>query len=251
MGFIERRQKLKIIRYRRFNKATMPWEHYREQLMLFMPWRNEMNEVQVNNTFEQFSKFSTVIGRNRRKFENLIRNETEAEALERMEQEIEDQEDLNYVIRAAEQNRIDNLLMGREVPTNTNLDGQELINQLDQDTERQNELLEQETGYHADNESDRQIRSRGLTSSDKDAKARRRMDDDEYKRFMNRLNRKQHTFLINCLNKVKKGETFHDLVVGESGTGKSNLIKALGKALSSLSFMISMLSISVTIDNLS
>ncbi len=53
------------------------------------------------------------------------------------------------------------------------------------------------------------------------------MVDDEYRRFMNRLNRKQHTFMLNCLNKIKKQETFYELVVGESGTGKSNLIKAI------------------------
>lgn len=231
MGYVERRRKLRIIRYRRFNKTTTPWDHYREQLMLFMPWRDEKNQVQVNNTFEQYTTYSTIIARNRLKFENLIRNETEAEALERMEQEIEEQEDLNYVIKAAEQNRIDNLLMGRDVPIVENIDGQEIINQLDEDRERENELFEQETGYHADNESDRQIRARSLAMSDKDAKARRRMEDDDYKRFMNRLNRKQHTFLINCLNKVKKGEAFHELVVGESGTGKSNLIKAVDECI--------------------
>ena len=53
------------------------------------------------------------------------------------------------------------------------------------------------------------------------------MKEDEYRRLMNTLNRKQFTFMINCLNKIKSNEVFYDLVVGESGTGKSNLIKAL------------------------
>ncbi len=228
-GFVEQRQKLKIIRYRRYNIETMPEDYYREQLMLFKPWRREKDEVEVESPFDEFKKHAEVIALNRRKFENLLRNETEAEALERMEQEIENQEDLNYAVQAAEQNRIDDILMGRrQTPIDPNLNQDEIMDELEREREREEmmERYEEEHGYRADNEQDPTVRAQGALN-DNDTKARRRMADDEYRRFMNRLNRKQHTFMINCLNKIKLGETFYDLVVGESGTGKSNLIKAL------------------------
>ena len=59
-----------------------------------------------------------VIAKNRSKFENLLRNESQAEALERMEKEISDQEDLEYALEVAKKNRIDDILMGREVGFN-------------------------------------------------------------------------------------------------------------------------------------
>ena len=230
IGYVQRRSRFKIIRYRRFNQEKTPDEYHREQLMLFKPWRNEKREVEVDQVFDEFKKHCIVIAKNRAKFENLVRNETEAEALERMEQEIEEHEDVMFAMQACEQNRIDNVLMGGEANIDPQIGGQELIEELVSQRELLNERYEEETGFHARNEDGRSDRARiqALTGgSDEDSRARRRMKDDEYRRFMNRLNRKQHTFMINVLNKVKKNEKFHHLVVGESGTGKSNLIKAV------------------------
>ena len=229
-GFVERREKLKIIRYRRYNVETMPDDYYREQLMLFKPWRSEKDEVEVEKPFDEFKKHSEVIALNRRKFENLLRNESEAEALERMENEIENQEDLNYAIQAAEQNRVDDILMGRQqIPIDPNLNQDEIMAELEMEREQLLERYEEEHGFHAENEQERvepRVRVQGALTN-QDSRARRRMNDDEYRHFMNRLNRRQHTFMMNGLNKIKKQETFYDLVVGESGTGKSNLIKAI------------------------
>lgn len=230
IGYVQRRSRFKIIRYRRFNQEKTPGEYHREQLMLFKPWRNEKQEVQVDKVFDEFKKHCVVIAQNRAKFENLVRNETEAEALDRMEQEIEEQEDVIFAMQACEQNRIDNVLMGGDAAIDQNISGEELIEELVEQRERLNERFEEETGFHARNEDPRGDRAhiQALTGgSDQDTRARRRMKDDDYKRFMNRLNRKQHTFMMNVLNKVKRNQKFHHLVVGESGTGKSNLIKAL------------------------
>lgn len=229
IGYVQRRSRFKIIRYRRFNQEKTPDEYHREQLMLFKPWRVEKQEVQVEKVFDEYKKHSVVIAKNRAKFENLVRNETEAEALERMEQEIEEHDDVIFAMQACEQNRIDNVLMGGDAPIDQNIGGEELIEELVDQRERLNERYEEETGFHARNEDPRSDRAhiQALAGSEQDTRARRRMKDDDYKRSMNRLNRKQHTFLINVLNKVKKNQKFYHLVVGESGTGKSNLIKAV------------------------
>ena len=229
MGYVELRDKLKIIRYRGFSVEKEPNDYYREQVMLFMPWKDETKEVEVQDTFEVFKNNSIVIAKNRRMFENLVRNETEAEAILRIEEEIENQEDLNYAQEAANRLRIDDVLMGRATSIADDENNDELLDQLQEERERLREKYEEETGFHAEFDDDDNARTVAapLQSNQMDAKARRQMENDEYKRFMCRLNRKQHIYMINCLNMVKLGQVFYELVVGESGTGKSNLIKAI------------------------
>lgn len=115
LGYVETREKLKIIRFRRYDLDQCPEDYFREQIMLFMPWFDENKEVEVDNTRQVYKEHADVIAKNRSKFENLLRNESQAEALERMEKEIADQEDLEYAKEVAKKNRIDDLLMGREV----------------------------------------------------------------------------------------------------------------------------------------
>lgn len=212
MGYVEQRDRLKIIRFCRFDKQKMPSDYYREQVMLFMPWRNESKEVEVEDPFEVYNRNMEVIAINRLKFESLIRNETETEAVERMEKELEEQEDLNYAIQAAEQNRIDDILMGRQVPIDPNpnldqiasdLNSQEADQKIFREYEQELERLEDEAGYHGEHETSEQTRAYDVTrNDDMNKKSRRRMKDDDYKATMNQLNRKQFTFLINCLHKV-------------------------------------------------
>ncbi|XP_046974744.1 uncharacterized protein LOC124541014 [Vanessa cardui] len=44
-GYIRRRLKPKIIRFRRYNREQDPDNFYREQIMLYVPWRNEESEL--------------------------------------------------------------------------------------------------------------------------------------------------------------------------------------------------------------
>lgn len=118
LGYVETREKLKIIRYRRYDIDQCPEDYFREQIMLFKPWSDEHKEVEVENTRQAYKAHADVIAKNRSKFENLLRNESQAEALERMEKEISDQEDLEYAMEVAKKNRIDDILMGREVGFN-------------------------------------------------------------------------------------------------------------------------------------
>lgn len=49
MGYIFKRNKMKVIRYRRYFKEHDEQNFYREQLMLFLPWRNEDKEINEVN----------------------------------------------------------------------------------------------------------------------------------------------------------------------------------------------------------
>ena len=242
LGFVEKRDRLKIIRYRRYNKQRQEWDFYREQVMLFMPWTNELEQVEVEDTFAVYERNKTIISENRLKFEGLLRNETEAEAVERMERELDEQRDVILARQVAKQIRIDDLLMGRAdesrsdngeeqaIDDEQNLEG--VVDELEQQRIWLEEELEEATGYHADNEDVDNARTRidTFAQSEMQEKSRRRMQDDAYRKFMCTLNRGQHTFMINCLNKIKRGERFNHLVVGESGTGKSALIKAIDQS---------------------
>lgn len=44
-GILKKRKKSKIICYVRYNKDQDPQNYYREQLMLFYPWRKEKEDL--------------------------------------------------------------------------------------------------------------------------------------------------------------------------------------------------------------
>ncbi|KAG8171564.1 hypothetical protein JTE90_026094 [Oedothorax gibbosus] len=44
-GFVRKRKKPKIIQYRKYREHIEPEQYYREQIMLFLPWRNEQNDI--------------------------------------------------------------------------------------------------------------------------------------------------------------------------------------------------------------
>ncbi|VDI06331.1 Hypothetical predicted protein [Mytilus galloprovincialis] len=69
----------KVIRYVRFNKKTDPENFYRERLMLFYPWRNEL--MDLKNGFETYQQMYQTV---RRIIENKAKQyENNAEELDR------------------------------------------------------------------------------------------------------------------------------------------------------------------------
>lgn len=216
LGYVERRKRLKIIRFRRYDKKRQTWDYYREQVLLFMPWRDEEREVEVDETFEVdetlevYEMHKKVVVTNMLMFENLLRNETEAEALQRIERELEEQRDEELVNHVAKQIQIDDILMERvhshcwSGSPEHSLDS--VLEELEDKLARFMEALEEHTGYHSENENLIQGRTRvdQPLPSEAVTKARRRMQDDAYRQFMRTLNRGQFTFLINCLNKIER-----------------------------------------------
>jgi hypothetical protein len=64
-GYIVKRTKSKVIRYRRFNEEQDPIEYYREMLMLFYHWRNEMSELVEINHKKKYEENINIINSNR------------------------------------------------------------------------------------------------------------------------------------------------------------------------------------------
>eukprot|EP00794_Sanderia_malayensis_P003970 gene3970-biopygen2461 len=66
-----KRSKAKVLRSIRYDKNKDPENHYRERLMLYMPWRNETCDIlQDSQTFEEnFPKNKRIIDKNCRQYE--------------------------------------------------------------------------------------------------------------------------------------------------------------------------------------
>ena len=70
-GYVKRRLKAKILRYKRYNRIKDESNFFRVQLMLYLPWRNEEREVEIEDTSEKFNSNQHVIIRKRQMFENV------------------------------------------------------------------------------------------------------------------------------------------------------------------------------------
>lgn len=68
---LKKRKKHKVIRYVRYNKDQDPENFYREQLMLFYPWKKEMEDLLgESESYEaQYDKRISVINANKKKYE--------------------------------------------------------------------------------------------------------------------------------------------------------------------------------------
>ncbi|CAF4902876.1 unnamed protein product [Rotaria magnacalcarata] len=84
-GWIKNRKKKKIIRCRNFKLHQDPENYYREQLMLFLPWSNEEeNLININHeeTFELYKdliqqKRSEYVHHEANQFEQALEDHTE------------------------------------------------------------------------------------------------------------------------------------------------------------------------------
>ncbi len=203
--------RFKIIRYRCYDKRKELSNWYREQILLFVPFTNEKDEIEaVNDLEDKFRNNADIIAKNRRKFDNLIPNQTIQEAIEDMEKELEEIDDRANVSEVAKRDFVDKFFMDN-ARTFENDD-----NNLDKRNEfhHEAETFEKAWGYHVF-EQDPKIRFAAIESNAKNAKARKRLSDDNYNKQMCKLNRKQFAFLINCLNEIKTDQDpFHYFCTG-------------------------------------
>ena len=74
---IKARQKMKILRFRKYNLAQDPDNYFRVQILLFLPWRDEVKDVEKQNYENKYFKNIETIETNRKKY--CIVKETELE----------------------------------------------------------------------------------------------------------------------------------------------------------------------------
>lgn len=71
-GYIKRRTKARVIRFRNFGLTSSADDFYREQLMLYQPWRNEDNELLVENVKDRYELSRDTIDSNRVKYNQQL-----------------------------------------------------------------------------------------------------------------------------------------------------------------------------------
>ncbi|CAF1543168.1 unnamed protein product [Adineta ricciae] len=89
-GWIKKRTKQKIIRYRYFKLHQDAENYYREQLMLFLPWTNEEEELIHVNHEEKFELYKDIIQQKRSEYIHREANEFDQALEEHNENEDED-----------------------------------------------------------------------------------------------------------------------------------------------------------------
>lgn len=192
-GWIRKRMKKKIIRFRNFKLHQDPENYYREQLMLFLPWSNEEEDLIHINHEATFELHKDLIREKR--FEYIHHEADEFEKAFEEQTERADNDDMN----------------------DTNIE-------YDQDN---NEFLIYETGNNqGDIFVEMGIRTR--TEKVEHFNVPKLIPDVDYQQLMRNLNDSQRKYTLNVMSLIKDGDKqFFHFINGGAGVGKSTLIKAV------------------------
>lgn len=178
-GKIRERRRGKVIRYCRFNQNENPQEYYREQVMLFLPWREEPTDT-TENCEEVFKNNIDEIQKNYKLFNKVHHDLNEIYNLLQMERE-------------AEENGIEGDPENRE-RAQADQEEQEraMVNVFDFD-----DTIIQPSAEH----------EMGMAVYGVDEVKRYKVPDlmskEEVETFCNTLNIKQHQYLMNLLSLFK------------------------------------------------
>ncbi|CAF0812519.1 unnamed protein product [Brachionus calyciflorus] len=211
-GYIKRRNKAKIIRFKRYSEKKDPKNYYRVELMLFVPWYNESKEVECDKPFDRFVEKKEIIARNRANFQSIIVEDFNL-ALESIEKQIEQETEKVIGDEAETQAYINDFLV-------TDEHGGEF-----------RELFEKDYGFQCKIQDKPSCLQQFINEDKKSLKLPDRLDRGNYINHMCSLNREQQIYIANFLASLKAGQSFFHFINGKAGTGKSHLIKAIYQTL--------------------
>jgi hypothetical protein len=188
-GYVTKRKVRKIIRFRHYSQAQDLENYWREQLMLFVPWRNEEEELlSLDDIVNTAKENLPIILENSQPFYH--------------NREIDDELLQNIVTD------IDNMSADEEEDFVQN------DNELVDDEEDQVDEFVAEH-YTADNRKEQFMPPKLI-------------EDREYYPIMRSLNDKQQKFVLNVLHLMKtSNEGFYQFLSGGAGVGKSHAITAI------------------------
>ncbi len=206
-----KRKKPKIIRSVRFNKKKDPENHYREQLMLYTPWRKEtVDLIKDCETYqERFEQIKHVVKNNCHQYEH------HSDILDKAMDDLNntDCENIDNVAPNAE--HIDKQDYAMEKKPS------ELFGCFDPGKNKQHnqyDLLD-DIGIFP-------------RSNDQEELSCKRLSDDDYRSLVRSLNEKQRQFFYHVLHSIKtKDEPLRLFLSGGAGVGKSTVTNALYEAL--------------------
>lgn len=195
----KRRLKSKVIRYPRFRVDRQHDDYYREQLMLFLPWRDEQTELIEIEHQQVYQENLAEIRANKEPFSPLD-NENVMEAVQNHMQNIQDEEDDRAVIEDSQ--TIDRLPL-------------EFAVNYPRPSQPEPDIFQQ-MGLEVARDRIARFTAPGL------------LDGAEYAETVARLNDDQRQLVLEVLHLAARSEDpFHLFVSGGAGVGKSALIKTL------------------------
>ena len=206
-----KRYKPKIIRSVRFNKNKDPENYSREQLMLYIPWRNEKKDLIQNcETYqERFEQVKNIIAQNR------LQYECNTEIIDKAIEDIENDELEEFPELAP------NTQHKEKEDQEIGAKPSELYGCFDPSTNKQSSQydLMDDIGIFP-------------RTSDNEELAVKRMNDEEFRKLVRTLNIKQMEFFYHVLHCIKSSdEALRLFLSGGAGVGKSTVTNALYEAL--------------------
>lgn len=195
-GYLFKRRQVRIISYMNYGLQRDPVNYYREQLMLYMPWRNESLELENIDQKAVYTAMQDTIQATRKQFDclsSLILDE--ALQLANMHQE-----DLEA---GAPDPELDPEFMAFGVD-DPDFDPFAQIGRGDQSAR----TVEKQT-----------------------FQTPHQVSDEEFHTIVSTLNEKQYVYLNHILKSMKSHEKVYEIVSGGAGVGKSRLISAVYQSL--------------------
>ena len=201
----------KIIRTVRFNKEKEPESYYREQLMLYTPWRNEQKDlIRDCQTYqERYQQVELIVNSNKEQYDR------HSDILEKAI------EDLNENDNTSDDPVSPNTQHINEQDAAAKTKPSELFGCFDPGTNKQH-------GQY-DLFDDMGILPR---HNDEEELVQNRLNDSDYRQLVRSLNIKQKEFFYHVLHSIKtKDDPLALFLSGGAGVGKSTVTNALYEAL--------------------
>ncbi|XP_071138424.1 uncharacterized protein [Mytilus edulis] len=206
---IYQRKTPKVIRYVKYNYKTDSENFYRERLMLFYPWRNELSDLQCGHeTFEKmYLTVSRLLEKKAKQYEGKVIDLDKA-----IEEAENDCNENDQLAPATQQVEMEDAEIG---PTESE---QYVHFNPDRPTEHRLYDMSREVGIEA--------RTVELTNH------ANRISESDYFALIRSLNKKQWEFFQHVVTWVKtKHEPFYTFLTGGAGCGKSVVVRAIFQAL--------------------
>jgi PIF1-like helicase len=200
-GKITQRTISKVIRYCKFNKIEDASNYYREMILLFFPWRNEIDEVENVNHEEKFGQNCEKIMENYKKF-----NYTDID-FENILQEIE-------LDRNEDDNDEEN-----QIQSARNEEENNFLNVYDYD----DSIVVPNIAFEIGHEAAGIDRAKKFICPDQ-------LNNKDYFALCDSLNDKQRDYLmhmISCFKNEQEDLPVYHFISGGAGVGKSRLISAI------------------------
>ncbi|XP_050294306.1 uncharacterized protein LOC126734651 [Anthonomus grandis grandis] len=197
-GVLVKRGHAKILAYRSYGLQQDPLNYYREQIMLYIPWRNEVDEVENDNIDQQ------TIYKDR--YQEIVTNRQKFNVL--------DEQVIDEALKLAEErsNQLDDGGFGGEI------DDEFMPYGLD------NPIYDPFNHIIDKKDDEAPVKHIAFPTP-------HQISDSEYEDLISKLNHKQYQFLNVVQDSLIEGEVLYCTLSGPAGTGKSHLITAITQSL--------------------